>query len=326
MKRRYQLLAFLFGLVLIILLAAPYFVPVPPLEHVESEIAWGGVESRFLTIRFPGTDGIALHYLDKGQGDIPVVMLHSETGDLYEWEPVMDNLTPHARVIAYDRPPYGLSEHTVPERWADVNPYTTAAAVDMFYTLLDTLLIDRVILVASAGASKVAIEAALAHPDRVAALVLVAPDPSAGSPSFASVFGNIPQVDRLGPLLVRGRAEAQPVALRKLLADPSALDQAMLDNLTLTYRVQNWDRAVWEALKADTPVDFTGRLSGLTMPVVILAGDSDPVVPLATQQNLAAQIPTARIDVMRATGHLPHLEHPGEISKTLELVLRATTP
>src|SRR5689334_13575195 len=186
MNRRLQIPALLIGILIVAVLVVPFFVPIPPLAGVESEIARGGLDSRYLTIQYPGTDGIALHYIDAGSGDIPVVMLHSEYGDLFEWETVIQTLSANTRAIAYDRPPSGLSEHILPEFWSGANPYTTNSAVDMLIAFLDELQIERVVVVASGKAARVALEAALQHPDRVTQLVLVAPDITPGSPTLAS--------------------------------------------------------------------------------------------------------------------------------------------
>lgn len=319
MSRRLQMIAVAIGLVLIAVLIVPFFIPVDPLPGLESEISLAGPDSRYLTVPFAGTGGIALHYVDAGGGPLPVILLHAEDSDLYEWSSVITGLAPHTRAVAYDRLPFGLSEHILPGHWMAENPYSMQSAEVMLFLAMDELKIPRAVLVASSGSVQLAIQAALDQPDRVAGLVLVAPEAYGSSWSLLGALGAAPQVNRLGPLLMRRMATAQPDAIRRLAADPSGIDPATLGRLSLTYRVQNWDIAMWEYTKAAAPLDLSGRLRELRTPALILAGDHDPAVPLSAQQQLAGAIPDARLEIVRGSGHLPQLEHPGEVSKVIEL-------
>jgi pimeloyl-ACP methyl ester carboxylesterase len=73
-------------------------------------------------------------------------------------------------------------------------------------------------------------------------------------------------------------------------------------------------------LTQSAPID-AGGLSGLTLPVLILAGDSDGVTPLAGAQMLAGALPDARLETIAACGHQIMLERPAETNALIRAFL-----
>jgi len=59
--------------------------------------------------------------------------------------------------------------------------------------------------------------------------------------------------------------------------------------------------------------DLRSRLADVQCPVLVLGGDSDPVVPAAAMQTLADGLPRAELKVLPGVGHLPLLSHPDEV-------------
>ena len=98
-----------------------------------------------------------------------------------DWEPVVAALGPSVRTLAYDRPPFGLSERLVAGDWTEANPYAPDAAVTQLFALPDTQGIERAILVGNSAAGTLALRAAPAKPERVAGLPLVPPAVRAGA-------------------------------------------------------------------------------------------------------------------------------------------------
>ncbi len=94
--------------------------------------------------------------------------------------------------------------------------------------LMDRLGLDRAVLVGHSAGGAVALEAALAHPERMVALVLVAPAVyGGGPPSWLRPFRSLPQIQHLGPLLVRRLVGSLEKLLEQSYADPSFLTPAV---------------------------------------------------------------------------------------------------
>ncbi len=302
-------------LVVLLLLAAivPFLIPVTPLENVASAQSVAAAESKFVTIPFEGTDGIDVHYLADeatGDGEPTFVLLHGSNFNAFTWNKLLDFFGQRGRVIAYDQIPYGLSEKLVAGDWSGSNPYSTEAAIDQLMTLLDTLDVDQAILVGNSYGSVLALEAALAYPERVEALVL-ADSAVYVQESMPSAIMKLPQVQRLGPLLGRmiGGNEA---FVRQTYLDPAAIDDERM-NLTLIHtKVANWDAAMWDYLQewGTVPIDVADQLAAVTQPTLVLTGDGDVVVPPSDSERLANELPNAEYVVLKNCGHVPQEECP----------------
>ena len=158
---------------------------------------------------FATLNGIDVRYrFEPYKGDCecmpPVlVLLHGFGASVFSWREVMEPLSEFGDVIAYDRPAFGLTER--PTEWSGENPYGLEGNVD----LLDAVVTEfgdgrEIVLVGHSAGGLLAAEYTLSHPDTVSALVLVAPAilTTGGIPDGLEWLWGIPQIDRLGPVLV----------------------------------------------------------------------------------------------------------------------------
>lgn len=302
------------GVLLLIVLVGPFLVPVPPLEDTVPARELAGPDSRFVTVPFPGTDGIDVHVREMGQGERTLVLLHGFASNVYTWDLVMADMARHGRVIAYDRPAFGLTERPMPGEWNGPNPYSTEASDEISIALFDALGVERAVLVGNSAGGTQAVRLALAYPERVEALVLVDPAiySGGGTPPFVALIANTPQMDRLGPLVSRffvslgARLEAQSYH------DPSRITAEQRELASIGFRVDNWDRAFWEFTAASQPADLPARLGELTLHVLVITGDDDRIVPTEESIRLAGELPDAELAIIPACGHTPQLECPQE--------------
>lgn len=68
--------------------------------------------------------------------------------------------------------------------------------------------------------------------------------------------------------------------------------------------------------------DFLGELSRLTIPVLVIHGGRDRVVPLASARDLVKRLPGARLEVIRDAAHLPYMSHPREFNACVSRFLQ----
>ena len=109
--------------------------------------------------------GVDLYYEDTGGPGISVVFLHALTGTADSWVYQVPAFTAAGyRSITYDRRGWGRSKATNPE----LHPET---ASDDLHALLESLALEPVHLVATAAGGLIALDYALAHPERVRSLV-----------------------------------------------------------------------------------------------------------------------------------------------------------
>lgn len=291
--------------VVLLVAVGPFVVPVPPLEGTVPPAQLADPDGRFIEV-----SGISVHYKEMGAGARTFILLHGFGASVFSWRDVMTPLAAYGRVIAYDRPAFGLTER--PLQWAGDSPYGAKAQVAMLFGLMDALHVDRAVLVGHSAGGTLALSAALSRPDRVAALVLVdaAIYTTGGVPSLLRPLLATPQLRHIGPLLVRRIATQGDDVIRTAWHDPSAITQAVYDGYHTPLRAEDWDRALWELTAADTAPDLASRLRDVKVSTLVVTGDDDRIVPTADSRRLAEAIPAAQLVVIPACGHLPQEERP----------------
>jgi pimeloyl-ACP methyl ester carboxylesterase len=235
-----------------------------------------------------------------------IVCLHAGVCDRRMWAPQIEALQSTHRVIAYDRRGFG-------ETRFENEPFAHVADL---IAVLDALQVERAVLLGCSQGGRIAIDAALAHPSRVAALVLVAAAVS-GAPEEAQPD------DALSPRL-RARFEACDAAEAR--GDRDAVNeleaQVWLDGPEQpTGRVGGGLRELFLAmngiaLAAPSPGEAVeapsawGRIEQIAVPTLIGWGPFDFASLIERMRVLARRIPGAESFEIEGTAHLPSLERP----------------
>jgi len=183
--RKIVLILFIFGCVIASL--GPFAVPVEKLSGLVDVGTFIEPDSKFIEL-----SGVDIHYKEAGSGERTFILLHPFGGSTYTWREVMDDFAKHGRVIAYDRPAFGLTERPMPEDW-DANPYGMKANVEILRAMLDAFGVEKAVLVGNSAGGGVAVAFALEYPERVDELILVAPGVGGGyGPQFPASEAGFP--------------------------------------------------------------------------------------------------------------------------------------
>ncbi|MBX3056633.1 MAG: alpha/beta hydrolase [Anaerolineae bacterium] len=316
-KRRRNFLIIL-AIVALTLLVGPFLVPVPPLPDTVPPQQLADPDSQFIEI-----NGQSLHYKQYGTGEPVFLLLHGFASNTYTWHKVVEALAQQGTVIVYDRLGFGLSAR--PLTWEGDNPYTPEAQVAQAIGLLDALSVDQAILVGNSAGGTVASAMALAHPDRVTALVLAdaAIYSGGGAPPFIKPLLRTPQMRHLGPLITRNLLGGGGSLLDLAWHDPGLVTPEDIAAYEKPLRVANWDKALWEFTLASEASNLPERLPELTLPVLVITGDDDRIVPTAESIRLAEALPDAELVIIPNTGHIPQEESPEQfVTAVLSFVER----
>lgn len=228
-----------------------------------------------------------------------MLYLHDAGADTLA-SPMFDVLAADHDVAVVDLPGYGRSG-------PPVGLDDPARIADLLAGWLDALGWPTAVVMGTSLGGWFALELALAHPDRVSALVLC---DAAGL--------QVPQ-DYLLSLFVEGRAaERTEQLIRQALVGRLAPADRDLDSMPpavaaaiLGPFVQSLAAAAatsWHPATANPRV--LGRLGEVSCPTTVLWGERDALIPLAHGRLLAAGIPGARLLVVAGAGHLLALERP----------------
>ena len=301
---------------LALIVVGPFLIPKGPLDDTVPARTLATEESTFTSV-----DGVSIHYLELGDGPTAFLLLHGYPSNAAGWRSILPELALYGRVVAFDRPGFGLSGRPLPGSWQrGENPYLPEAQVEQAIALLDELEIDSAVWVASSTGGQVALRAALEHPERVTALVLEsAPVYSGRSPPpvLRPILAS-PQMSRLGPLLMRDLGGSPGMRLyASQWADPERIDEQDIEDFRVTFQVDDWDDGLWQISRASRPTEVEGELDTLEIPVLVVAGTADQIVPAEESERLARELPQATLALMEGCGHIPHRECPAEFMQVV---------
>jgi pimeloyl-ACP methyl ester carboxylesterase len=316
MKKLGKIVLIVLAVLLALVLIGPLVAPVPALEGVVPPEQLADPDSLFVDV-----DGVTVHYKEAGQGDTALLLLHGFASSTYSWREVMAPLAEDARAVAFDRPAFGLTERPMPGDFPNgVNPYTADAQADLTIGLMDELGIEQAVLVGNSAGGTIATYTALRHPERVQALVLVDPAiySGGGSPGWTRPLLTTPQARRIGPVLVRNIREWGYQFGQSAWHDPSRFTDEIWAEYSKPLQAENWDRALWELTQASRPLGLDQRLDELGVPVLVITGDDDRIVPTEQSIRLAGEIPGAELAVLPNCGHVPQEECPAAFLAAVE--------
>lgn len=299
------------------------FLIVPFLVSVETTGTLTEREAAGPGAQFVEVGGLSVHvetaaYTGESADAPVIVLLHGFGASTFSWREVIEPLAALGDVVAYDRPAFGFTER--PTDWEGENPYGVPGNLALLDAVLERFADARdVILVGHSAGGLIAGEFARLNPDRVEALVLVAPAvlTTGGVPAWLAPVLAVPQIDRLGPLLVQGIASSGEQLLEQSFVDPAAVTDAVRAGYRAPLTVIGWEAGLWRFTAAPRDNGLADGLDGLTVPTLLITGDADTVVPTADTERLATLLPAAELVVIPRAGHLPQEETPEQFVAAL---------
>lgn len=275
--------------------------------------------------RFARLAGLDVHHTVAGSQDAPTLLLsHHFYGSAPTWRRLMAELEQQHRLIAFDRPGFGLTERLERDRWNGANPYSRAVAARLGWELLDHLEVEDAVLVGSSAGGTNVLEMYRLQPERVRALVLLSPaiTGDVGPPSALRPLLRSPQVRSVAPHLIqRFVGEVDVTRTSSSWADPSRATPEDAEPYQRMLRVDGWERGFWEVINADPRPDLGDLLGRIDVPVLVISGNRDTVIRPRWNRRTAAAIPGARYVELDGCGHTPQEECPTELAKSIATFL-----
>lgn len=251
-----------------------------------------------------------------GEGE-PLALLHGVGASRGVWKSAAPRLAEDRRVLAPDLPGFGDSAPAGPG--FDLESVARALA-----GALAECARRPFDLVGNSLGGAVALQLAVLRPELVRRLVLAAPAGFSHAPTpLAFAAGRL-----IGPAIALRRVLGEPLvrsgaARRALLwgaiAQPGRLSAA--DARTMLRASQGSTR-IGPATSAVLRADLSGLLEQLELPLGLIWGRRDRVVPIGTLEVIRAVRPDVTVETLADSAHVPQLEHPAEFVTALRRVLR----
>ncbi len=232
-------------------------------------------------------------FLDVGAGP-PVILIHGFGGSMWQWEHQQHALSQHFRVLTLDLPGAGLSDK--PEI-----DYRPDQMLDFFVGFMDAVKIPQATLVGNSMGAGLAIGMVLAHPTRVAKLVLIDGLPQhvmekltspsvrraleTSAPSWLVSLGNW----LFGGLMIES-------VLQEIVHDPALLTPAIMERSNRNRQRPGLIKPVM-TVRENLPLwesGFAMRIGEITHPTLVIWGEEDRVFPIAVGEELHQTIKESR--------------------------------
>ena len=248
--------------------------------------------------RFADVNGRQIRYVVNGEDGEPIILIHGFGGDMNAWMFNQDALAADCSVYTLELPGHGGSSKDVGDGSLDVLTEAVEAVMDVAGA-------DHVHLVGHSLGGAVALQVALDHPGKIGSLTLIAP---------AGLGSEINGDYISGFVAAQRRKEIKPLA-QQLFADPSIVSRSMVEDLLKSKRIDGVDAALaaiagCQFADGAQTLDLAARADDLDVPVQIIWGSDDAIIPVSQADNLAG----ASVHRIDGAGHMPMMEKAAEVN------------
>lgn len=255
------------------------------------------------TVALPS--GPTLAYEDSGpgpEGSSVIVLSHGLLMDRTMFAPQVDALHAQHRCLTWDGRAHG-------ETISDGQPFSFWDSADDLVGLLDALEVERAVLVGMSQGGFLSLRAALAHPDRVEALVMLSSQAGLEDPAAAPLYA------QLAEDWATGGADQGTLAFVASLILGEGVDHGPWIERWAAQPRERAREALHPLLARD---DLTDRLDEVACPVLVVHGTADAAIPVERAQAVAAGVRDCRGLVLIENGtHAASLSHPDEVNAAL---------
>jgi pimeloyl-ACP methyl ester carboxylesterase len=248
-------------------------------------------------------DGLNIHYTDTGPRDGPVLLLlHGFGSSLQTWDVWSGQLDQKFRVIRLDLPGFGLTGPS------PVNDYSEKNDLATLTRFVNKLGLSSFSVIGHSMGGKMAWGLAAAEPDRVKALVLMAPD---GFPDAKDIGSK--------PYAMPGIMGLMKFSLPKFLVrksiepaffNPNALTDDLVNRYYDMLRAPGVRAAILERGNQTIYTDPVPRLKKITAPTLLIWGEKDLMIPSSNAKSYAGVLTTSTTVLLPNLGHLIQEEQP----------------
>lgn len=265
-------------------------------------------------------DGVLIHYVVSGSAAKTLVLAHAYPTNHRLWEPQIEALSRNRTVVAYDVRGFGLSDAP-----AAPHAYSPDQSVADLRVLVEHLGASQIELCGLSMGGNIALNFALAYPQRVSSLIVSGT--GAGSDDM-SVFAKT--TNAWADAAEHGGMEAfaDLIAANPIFAeysDRGPAQKAQLRALILANTAPGVAHTAREVLAKRKSINaLAPRLRELPVRTLVVIGEKD-VACIAPANVMTSTIPDSRLAIIPATGHFNNLEDPATLNELILGFLNASS-
>ncbi len=249
---------------------------------------------------------LRLRYTKVGTGGPAVILIHGFGGDLGNWLFTQEPVAANAEVYALDLPGHGQSSKQLSDG-------SVAGLAQVVAGFMQAVGIPQAHLAGHSLGGAIALQLAISEPARVLSVSLLAP---------AGLGEEINSAYLKGFIAGESRRDMKPL-LQQLVADPDLITRQLIDDILKFKRTDGVPAAL--ASIADgfvsgglQKVNLRQKLATLAMPIQVLWGRQDKIIPVSQAEGLPANV---RVQILEGVGHLVQMEAATPVNVALKSLL-----
>ncbi len=251
--------------------------------------------------KYATVNGNKIRYLEEGNSDDTIVLLHGLGGMAERWIPVIPFLSKKYRIIAPDLIGYGQSDKPQADYTIDLFRKTTLE-------FLEILSLQNVLMIGTSLGGETVAECASTQNPRIKKIVL-------SSPAGIMKKSN-PVLDAYIMAALHPTSESVKSAYQMMTGKNTEVSEKSVENFISNMERHNAKMVFLSTLLGmkNSPA-ITEKLHLIKIPVLLIWGNNDSMIPVEYSKDFASSIPNCELVIMDGCGHIPYEEKPSEFSK-----------
>ncbi|XGV99795.1 MAG: alpha/beta fold hydrolase [Leptolyngbya sp. BL-A-14] len=256
--------------------------------------------------RYVNVGSVKTRYWQVGDSGSTVILLHGGGGYIELWKHNILALAEHHRVYAFDMVGAGRTDKPTAQ-------YTFAYMAQFTRAFMEVLDISHANLLGTSAGGGVALELTLNEPQLVDRLILVG---SAGLGKEINFLLRVTTLPGLGKFFSSPSRAGIAMFCKKAVYDSTLITDEVVEEFYQMATLPGAAEATLNLGRSNFNIwgqfyqPIVARLTTITAPTLIIWGRQDPMVPVKHAQNAAGMIPNAQLEIIEACGHWSPIEHP----------------
>ena len=277
---------------------ALYGLWTPDLERAELEKRYVASKPQIIEV-----DGLQVHYKATGPEGAPaLLLLHGFGSSLQAWDDWSVKLEQKYQVIRLDLPGFGLTGAS------PTNDYSEEKDLATLTHFADKLGLEKFSVMGHSMGGKMAWSLAASQPERVQALVLMAPDGFPETKDIGTKPYEVPAV--MGLIKYVFPKYLVRKSIEPAFSDADALNDALVNRYFDMLRAPGVRGAILNRSNQTIYTDPVPRLKAIKAPTLLIWGEQDQMIPSSNAQSYANVLSNSTTVIVPKLGHLLQEEQP----------------
>ena len=251
--------------------------------------------------KFINIDENKIRYLESGNSDKTLVLIHGLGASAERWEYVIPHFEENYRVIVPDLIGFGFSDKPLVD-------YTTEFFSEFLKKFLEKLEISNPVIMGSSLGGQIIAYYASNNNNSVQKLILISPS--------GVMKHSTPALDAYVMAALYPSQESAQSAFEMMSGASKNIDPKIVENFVKRMQLPNAKMAFMSTLLGlKNSQVLTEKLSSITVPTMVVWGELDPVIPVKYADSIVSTIKDCRFYRMDGCGHTPYVEDPDGFAK-----------